>query len=466
MKEEHQGTMNARERLKTALHHRQLDRVPSGERWEERDMKGITAVLLGAGQRGAGAYATYALEHPEELRFVAVAEPDKARREEFRAMHGLDEAHCFESWQDLLARPRLADAVLVCTQDDMHFEPTVMALEKDYHVLLEKPMSNDAGECIAMGDLALRKNRVFSVCHVLRHTPFFESVKKILDEGKIGDIVSIQHTENVAYWHQAHSFVRGNWRRSEESSPMILAKSCHDMDILLWLVGSDCTKVSSFGSLLHFRKENAPEGAPQHCLEGCPVQDDCPYFAPRIYLDRERGWISDVLRKVVSIDPSDESVMKALEKRPYGRCVYRCDNDVVDHQVVNLEFASGATVAFTMCAFTYEGGRSIKIMGTKGQIRCDMDRNVIETTDFLTHACETLHPEGTAGGHGGGDAAIMRDFVDLVRSDGKKSGRSAAHLSIQGHLMAFAAETSRLEGRVVEMSAFVDSIRGSWGNTQ
>lgn len=423
-------------------------------------MKKITAVLVGAGQRGAGAYAPYALQHPEEIQFVAVADSDPERVEMFKQAHSLSDEQCYAGWEEVLAGPKLADAILICTQDKMHFEPALLALEKGYHVLMEKPMSPSPQECIIMGEYAKKYNRVFSVCHVLRYTDFFATIKKIITDGEIGRLISIQHTENVEHRHQAHSFVRGNWRDAEVSSPMILAKSCHDMDIIQYLVDAECTKVSSFGSLTHFREESAPEGAPKRCLDGCPVQDTCPYYAPKMYIERD-DWVGAVLRAVVSNDTSDEGVIKALETGPYGRCVYHCDNNVVDHQVVNLEFANEATVAFTMTAFTYEGGRSIKIMGSHGQIRADMDKNVIDVTNFSTRETRAINLEVDNAGHGGGDTGIMRDFVKLVQSDGQEEGLTSADISVKSHLIAFAAEKSRLESQVVIMSDYINELKNA-----
>lgn len=421
-------------------------------------MKKITAALIGAGQRGMGAYAPYALQHPEDIQFVAVADIDSERRTQFQQAHGVSDEHCYSSWEDLLAGPRLSDAILICTQDKMHFEPALKALEQGYHVLMEKPMSPDPRECIIMGEYAKKYNRVFSIGHVLRYTDFFATIKQIIKDGKIGNLISIQHTENVEHRHQAHSFVRGNWRDSETSSPMILAKSCHDMDILQWLVDADCTKVSSFGSLTHFRKESAPEGAPMHCLDGCPVQDTCPYYAPRMYIERD-DWVGEVLRSVVSNDTSNEGVLKELKDGPYGRCVYHCDNNVVDHQVVNMEFANEVTVSFTMSAFTYEGGRSVKLMGTLGQIRADMEKNIIEVTSFITRQTESINLNTDLAGHGGGDTGIMQDFVRLVRSDGKEEGLTNADASVKSHLIAFAAEKSRLEGQVIVMADYINELK-------
>ncbi|QJD88398.1 Gfo/Idh/MocA family oxidoreductase [Cohnella herbarum] len=421
-------------------------------------MRTITAALIGAGQRGRGAYAPYALENPDDIRFVAVADADPERRGLFRQEHRISNENCYSSWEDLLAGPKLADAVLICTQDKMHYEPAIKALEKGYHVLMEKPMSPDPVECIIMGEYAEKYNRVFSICHVLRYTDFFATLKQLVTDGRIGRLVSIQHTENVEHRHQAHSFVRGNWSNSETSSPMILQKSCHDMDILQWLADSECTKVSSFGSLTHFRKENAPENAPLRCLDGCPVKEECPYYAPKMYIERD-DWVGTVLRSVVSNDTSDEGVLRALKDGPYGRCVYHCDNNVVDHQVVNLEFANEVTVAFTMSAFTYEGGRSVKLMGTHGQIRADMEKNEIEVTSFITREKETIRIDTDLSGHGGGDNGIMRDFVRLVRSGGTEKGLTGAKTSVQSHLIAFAADISRLEQRVILMAEYTNELK-------
>ncbi|MDQ0896516.1 MULTISPECIES: Gfo/Idh/MocA family protein [unclassified Paenibacillus] len=411
----------------------------------------ITIALIGAGQRGVN-YAGYAFEHPEELQVVAVAEPNQQRNQKFKWLHALPDEMCFESWEDLLARPKLADAVLICTQDNMHYEPTMKALEAGYHVLLEKPMSPDPLECIRMGERSEQFGRVFSICHVLRYTDFFGTIKTLLNEGAIGQLMSIGHNENVAYWHQAHSFVRGNWRKTAESSPMILAKSCHDLDIILWLAGADCTHVSSFGSLSHFKKENAPEGAPLRCLDGCPVSDQCLYYAPKVYLTDNVAWPTSA----ISDDLSLEARTKALQEGPYGKCVYHCDNDVVDHQVVNMEFANEVTAAFTMSAFTNDCSRTLKLMGTKGEIRAAMEKNEIEVIDFETGMAKQISLETPGGhiGHGGGDFGLIRDFIKLVQQGGQGNGLTSAAHSVQSHLMAFAAERSRVDRRVVHMREF------------
>ncbi|GER86964.1 oxidoreductase [Dictyobacter vulcani] len=415
-------------------------------------MKKVTMALIGAGQRGMNCYAQYALKFPHEVEFVAVADAKSERRTSFQLAHGLADENCYADWRELLAQPRQADALLVCTQDSMHYEPAMAALEAGYHVLLEKPMSPDPRECLELGACAEKHERIFSICHVLRFTNFFTTIKQLLDQGEIGRLISIQHNENVAYWHYAHSYVRGNWRNSQQSSPMILAKSCHDMDILLWLAGADCQHISSFGTLTHFTAENAPEGAPERCLDGCPVADSCLYYAPRHYLTENTSWPAST----ISEDHSYAARLQALQEGPYGRCVYHCDNNVVDHQVVNLEFANQVTAVFTMCAFTENCERTIKLMGTKGEIRGAMEKGEIEVIDFASKARKVItfpSVEGTAG-HGGGDFGLMRDFVRLVQQDGQQVGRTSAATSVQSHLMAFAAEEARLTRQVIALDEF------------
>lgn len=414
-------------------------------------MNKVKVALIGAGLRGI-IYMEYAKRHPHELEVVAVAEPNRQRREQFKARHGLEDAACFEHWNDFFAGPKLADAVLICTQDKQHFEPTMRALKAGYHVLLEKPMSPDPEECIKMGEMASQAGLVFSICHVLRYTPFFTTLKELLERETIGQLMSIQHNENVGYWHQAHSFVRGNWRRKEESSPMILAKSCHDLDILLWLADADCLRVSSFGSLSHFTAEQAPEGAPKRCLDGCPVSDQCLYYAPDLYLTEDTNWPTSA----ISDDMSYDARYKALLEGPYGRCVYHCDNDVVDHQVVNLEFANTVTAAFTMSAFTRDVSRTIKLMGTRGEIRGAMEKNEIEIIHFGSGKIERISFEDRGGhvGHGGGDMGLIKDFLKLVRTGGSHQGLTSASRSVQSHLMAFAAEQSRVDGGIISIKEF------------
>ena len=258
--------------------------------------KPITALLLGAGLRGADAYGPYALAHPDQLRFVAVAEPDPARRARFAAAHGIPPERQFVTWQEALGRPlperqKTADVVFNCTQDRMHEASGVAALQAGYDMLLEKPMAHDLAGTVRLVQAAEETGRLLQVCHVLRYSPFFSTVHEIVSSGRLGEVVAVTHRENVAYWHMAHSFVRGNWRNEGLSSPMILSKCCHDLDVLYWNLGEPVRCLQSFGSLRHFRAGNAPAGAPLRCTDGCPAAEQCPFDARRLYLNMDiEGW--------------------------------------------------------------------------------------------------------------------------------------------------------------------------------
>ena len=413
----------------------------------------VTLAVVGAGSRGSG-YARLAEQLPERARVVAVAEPRDLYRQRLAAQHGIQASQVFSDWRDLAASPKLADAVLVCTQDAMHVEPAVAFAEAGYHVLLEKPMAPEEAGCRRIVDAIEKAGVLFAVAHVSRYTTYSQRMKAMLDDGLIGDVVSLQRLEPVGYWHQAHSFVRGNWRNETESSSMLLAKSCHDLDWIRYMMGVSCEAVSSFGSLRHFRVEERPEGAAERCLD-CAVEADCPYSARKIYLGRlEQGQVGWPLN-VLTPEPTVESVTAALRDGPYGRCVYACDNDVVDHQVVNMRFANGSTAAFTMTAFTEAGGRRTNIFGSRGHLFGDGQH--IHHFDFLTDKTEVVDTAtGDAsiiGGHGGGDGGLMEGFVRAVAAGDPSSILSGARETLESHLMVFAAETARREDRVVAVNS-------------
>jgi len=361
----------------------------------------------------------------------------------------------FSDWKDLAAKEKFADAAVITTQDAMHVEPAIAFAEKGYHLLLEKPMAPDEAGCRAIVEAVKKAGVMLAVCHVSRYTPHTQTLKKILDDGAVGEIVCIQRFEPVGYWHQAHSFVRGNWRNEEESSFMLLAKSCHDLDWLRYIMGVPCKAVSSFGSLKHFRKEEQPKGAASRCVDCSEdVEANCAFSAMKIYL-RDRldkghtGWPVNVLTP----DTSKEGVMEALKTGPYGRCVYECDNDVVDNQVVNFLFEGGKTASFTMTAFTEASGRKTRIVGTKGEVYTD--GQVIEVFDFLTDEKKTIDTAATAsditGGHGGGDYGIMESFVDAVASNDPSKILSGPEETLESHVMVFRAEEARRKQSVVKI---------------
>lgn len=420
-------------------------------------MNKITVALAGLGSRGKDAYAVTAKCFPEKMEIVAVADIDKAKVEEVAREYEIPDKACYSSAEEMLKQDRLADVMFISTQDRQHVGQAIPALRKGYHLLLEKPISPDLDECRELVKVAKECNRHVIVCHVLRYTPYYSKLKEVIEEGAIGDVVSVMSLENVGYWHQAHSFVRGNWRNSETTSPMILQKCCHDMDLLLWLTGKTCESVSSFGSIYLFKEECAPEGAAKRCMDGCKVKEQCPFDAEKIYLKHHKigaeqnytKWPLDVL----ALHPSVETITEAVRTGPYGRCVYHCDNNVVDHQVVNLNMTDGSTISHTMCAFTATGSRYSKIMGTKGEIVADMTDNLIIITRFGEKESEVIDISTIATdffGHGGGDTRMVEEFLDmLIEGKGPTGKTTSVEQSMESHYAALAAEQSRLAGGAV-----------------
>lgn len=419
----------------------------------------ITFAIAGFGDRGS-TYASMQDLFPDQMKVVAVADLDPAKVEKARKRYDLPPDRCFSSAEEMLERSKLAEVLVVATMDRQHVDHAIPTLRKGYHILLEKPISPELSRCRELLEVARECHGQVIVCHVLRYTAFYNQLKELIDSGRIGNVVSVCANENVGYWHQAHSFVRGNWRNSKETSPMILQKSCHDMDIFTWLLGKKCRSVSSFGGTWLFRPERALEGAALRCLDGCQVKEACPFDAEKIYITspktgRARGdsWITSVL----SVENTVESTYRALREGSYGRCVYQCDNDVVDHQQTNLLLEDGSTVSFTMCAFTENCYRTFKAMGTRGEIEADTRSNLIHIRVFgqPEEVIDVGRLAGDLKGHGGGDSGIIRDFLELLRG-GVLNGRTTTlENSMESHFIALAAEESRLHGgRVVEMEAF------------
>lgn len=406
----------------------------------------VTLAIAGAGIRGRN-HARYAAACG--ARITAVAEPRAEARAAFAAEFGVPAQNVFESWEELGGAGRLADAVVIATQDAMHADPAVAFAGLGYHILLEKPMAPNEADSRRIAEAAERAGILLTVCHVLRYTAYTRALKAVVDSGRIGDIAAIQHLESVGWWHQAHSFVRGNWAVEADSSPMLLAKSCHDIDWLMHIMGRSPSRVSSFGSLLHFRPENKPERAAERCLD-CAVEAACPYSARRIYLNFLATQPNQWPLTVLTDDHSEAGVIAALREGPYGRCVYSAGNDVVDHQVVDMEFSGGATASFTMSAFTRLEHRKTRVFGTRGMIEGDGVR--LRITDFVTDTDEeidTSEEAGSAGDHGGGDPALVAAFVEAVRTGDRSHVFTDGAASLASHQVVWAAEEARRSGRVV-----------------
>ena len=383
---------------------------------------------------------------PDRYRCVAGADLVPERVEAMRRIAGHADFRGFGSAEALLAEPKLADVMVVSTQDEHHFAPAKRALELGYHVLLEKPAAQNIGEVREVAEVARQHDRAVVLCFVLRHTRFYKRVHALVESGVLGEIITLRASEGVEPFHQAHSFVRGHWGRSDKSTPMIVAKCCHDTDLMAWLVGAKCRTVSSFGALRHFTAANAPEGATPRCTDGCPHLGSCAYDVHRYLTDKAR-WL-DMVYPDPERERGNDEVLEWFKTSPWGRCVYHCDNDVVDHQVVNMEFENGVTAALTMTAF--DNGRHIEICGTKASLRggdvtkslhgCDLVIRHHHSDEIERISLEDDPENAGYQGHGGGDYGLI-NALDQMLSDpaGIDSG-------VEGHLIAYCAEESRLRG--------------------
>jgi predicted dehydrogenase len=445
----------------------------------------LRIALLGAGGRGSQAYGIPLLRMTDRARIVAVAEHDPTRRDALADAAGIPAAQRYRDWEDLVAAhaPAELDAVVITLPDHAHVDPTLACAAKGWPILLEKPIAPGESELLRLQEGLAGTDPDITVCHVLRYTPFWRTVVDVVRSGALGEMITIQHEENIGYWHFAHSYVRGNWRREELSSPMALAKTSHDFDLIRWIAGQEPVSISSSGSLHHFHEGNAPPGAPSHCLDGCPVADTCAFYAPRYYVDalgEEHGWPVALLGS----DTSREGRLRALQDGPYGRCVYRSDNDVVDHQQTVMTFPSGLTATLTTSAFTAMNTRTFRITGSRGMLTGRMDSGELRLDQFTPGAQPPAvagvpeahtgtdgplsHPyvEWTAtppasregySSHAGGDPALIETWISGLEAGRRgettvDADASSFAASMDSHLMAFAAERARLDSRVVDFA--------------
>jgi predicted dehydrogenase len=406
----------------------------------------VSVAIIGAGARGS-MFGDLIAGMPDLGRIAAVAEPRDAYRQRFARQHGLPPAAVFRGWREFFDGRRCCDAVVVSTLDRDHVGPAVAASHGGYHLLLEKPMATTLEDCRAIARAQSAAGTVSSVCHSLRYHAGFAALKEAVNAGRIGRPVSMDQLEQVTWWHQAHSFVRGNWGSEGQSTFMLLAKSCHDLDYLANLAApAACRRVCSYGSLVYFNRANAPADSADRCLE-CAREPRCPYSAIKAYVDAEReSWPA----VVISADHSREAHREALRTGPYGRCVWRSDNDVVDHQVVALEFEGGLTATFTMTAFTQHAGRKIRVHGTEGEIEFTEERMQIRS--FADGRDQDVVFTAEEGGHGGGDARVVRNFLTAVQRGDPALVPTDIRESLRTHTIVFAAERSRRSGRAAEIS--------------
>lgn len=416
--------------------------------------KAITAITIGAGSRGT-VYGKYALIKPNELDIIGVAEPNPYRNDKYTKDHNIEADNRFNTWEDVFKRPKFADVVIISTPDNLHYGPCMKALEMGYDVLLEKPIAPTEKECREILKMAQKTGRIVAVCHVLRYAPYFVKMKELVEKGAVGEVVSVQHLEPIEHLHMAHAYVRGNWHDSKKTTPIILAKSCHDLDIIRWIINKPSKRIVAMGDLKWFRKENAPNGSTERCLDGCKVERECPYSAVKHYYDKRIRINHLDIPSGISKQEQGEMILEKLKTTNYGRCVYKMDNDQPDHYVTSIQFSDSVTASLSMEAFTSYGGRRTRIMGAMGDLVGDM--NELVYTDFKTGKKTVFKPkaddveEYKHSGHGGGDLLMVKDFVQAVAHQDKTILSSTIEQSVESHIMGFMAEKSRKSGKVVDI---------------
>ncbi|RLA30838.1 MAG: gfo/Idh/MocA family oxidoreductase [Gammaproteobacteria bacterium] len=415
----------------------------------------LTAITLGAGNRGT-LYGDYAALYPQDLKIVGVAEPIVERNDLHAKTHNIKDENRFVTWEHVLQRPKFADMVVISMPDDLHHEPCIQAMRLGYDVLLEKPMAQSEAECREILKVQQETGRVVGIAHVLRYAPYFIDMRNIVQSGKLGRIVNMQHMEPIEWRHMMHSYVRGNWHDSTLTTPIILAKSCHDLDIMRWIIDEPCDKIAGFGDLSFYKRENAPDGSGDRCLD-CAVEEGCAYSAKKMYLrDQERIY---AIMPVVPYDEPEklnELILHSLKTTNYGRCAFKMENDQPEHLACAMEFRSGATATFNMDGFTSYHGRRTRLMGTKGDLVGDMD--TFTYTDYMTRKAFTwdISVSDVKGyedsGHGGGDYRFLSDLLSAVYHKDEGLLTSTVTASVESHVMGFRIEKSRKGGGVQEVN--------------
>lgn len=420
--------------------------------------KVLTVSIIGCGARGAYAYGPNIFDAKDKFKIVALCDLIKEKVDRNGDIWGVPVENRFTDEDEFFAEKR-SDIVLIATQDKDHVRMGLKALALGYDIMMEKPISADESELYELLAAQKKYKGQILVCHVLRYAPAFVKVKELLDSGVIGKLIHIESTEQVAYWHQAHSYVRGNWRREEDSSPMIMAKSCHDLDLLQYYADSACDTIYSVGELSYFNRENQPKEASDRCSD-CALVQSCPYSAERGYVEYwkklgcpENAWPFNVLTQ--DLPHTEEKIRNAYQNSPYGRCVFACDNDVVDHQYLTMTFKNGVKASFTMTAFTKEMGRIMSFHGTLGSIKFDESQDYIKVQPFgkdeqTIRVSELINPDSVSSyGHGGGDYMLLSDLYKMGTE--KTACSTTLEKSVESHLMALAAEKSRKSGKVVKV---------------
>lgn len=418
--------------------------IRSGVLVDKRKQVRIAAIGLGNRTRK---YLQYVVSHPEEAVLTMIVEPDIERRNEIRHQFGLSSGDCFDSLDAFFAKKRSVDAVIIGAPDDLHYSICKDAIDYGYHCLLEKPIAQNEEECVELAEAAKKRGVIVCVCYVLRYHPFYMKLKEIVSNEELGPIISVSHIENVGLDRMTHSYVRGFWGNSEAACPIFLSKCCHDVDVLLWITGKKPSRLYSFGSLNWFKERNAPEGSAERCID-CSVEGACPFSAVDLY-DRRRGWIDNFI--VNEGETLDDRIARELREGPFGKCVYHCNNDVVDHQTVAIEMEDKTDISITMCAFTRSSARMTKIECAYGEIMADEQSITVDHFRRNKKDCLNFSEIFNQPLHGNSDLTIVADFIKAVSDPDNYKVRCPIDEALESHRICFKAEESRLHGRMMEL---------------
>lgn len=392
-------------------------------------------------------YLHYVQEHPSLITLAAVVEPDDIRRRAVAEKFGLPASKCYKTAEEYFAHPvDGVRAAFICTPEDKHVRPALMSIDAGYHLLLEKPIAQSVAECLTIADAARRAGVVVGVCHVMRYHPYFRKIKEIVDTGELGKVISVEHSTGVGIDRFAHGFVRGCWRNSNVTNPLILAKCCHDVDFLLWIVGGKCQRLCSMGSLRWFKPENAPEGSAERCID-CAVEDKCPFSAIDLY-KRRHEWIRNF--DVPQGSTIDDVIDRQLREGPFGRCVYHCDNNVADNQTLIMQQDNGVDVTMTINVFTRQDDRFTRINFTEGELVGN--ERTLTIHHFRSRTCHTIDFSETLRQpfHAGSDLKLVEAFVNTITGNAAQGLVSTIDASIESHRICLEAERSRLTGKTIE----------------
>ena len=421
--------------------------------------KTVTVAIIGLGGRGGEAYGRYIAKLKDKFKITHICDINHVRLDKYGELFDVPKENRFDD-EEKFFQEKLSDVLFITTQDKLHIRMAKKALSLGYDIVLEKPISDDSQELRELSELAHKTGRMIMVCHVLRYTAAMRKLKEIINSGAIGKLVSIDHTENVVYWHEAHSYVRGNWRNRKIAAPMIMAKCCHDLDLIQDFVGGRCKSVASMGSLAYFKPEFKPEGSADRCIH-CKYIDTCVYSAKKIYIDmwKECGKPINIFPFNLITDAyptTEDALLESITTSPYGRCVFACDNDVVDNQTVIMQFENGVTATLKMEAFVKNGGRDIRFFGTEGELELREGENTITLKKYFGEDIVWKISDLTDDleGHGGGDHRMIDELYDIMTGQNPQVATSIDE-SIESHYMALAAEESRLNGgQLIEIAKF------------